>query len=126
MAVEKKNTVFCDIDGTLFKYRKFETYETTKPDLLDGVVEKMTEWKETGHMIILTTARPESMRQHTVLELGINNVEYHKLVMGIARGPRILINDNEEKDVNRAFSINVQRNTPFTDEQEKLFINLTK
>ena len=46
MTVEKKNTVFCDIDGTLFKYRKFETYETSKPDLLNGVVEKMTEWLE--------------------------------------------------------------------------------
>ena len=26
---KKKNTYFCDIDGTIFKYRKFETYTTT-------------------------------------------------------------------------------------------------
>ncbi len=26
--MEKKNTIFYDKDGTLFKYRKFETYET--------------------------------------------------------------------------------------------------
>lgn len=122
----KKTTIFCDIDGTLFFYRKFSTYTTSKAEPIQNNVNKINEAYKNGHHIVLTTARPENMREHTVLELGINNVEYHKLVMGIARGPRILINDNEEKDVNRAFAINVQRNTPFTDEQEDLFINLTK
>ena len=42
--MEKKNTIFCDIDGTLFKYRKFETYETSTPELLDGVKEKLDCW----------------------------------------------------------------------------------
>lgn len=110
MTVEKKNTVFCDIDGTLFKYRKFETYETTKPDLLDGVVEKMTEWKETGHMIILTTARPEYLREHTVMELELYGVPYDRLIMEIERGPRFLINDMDPgKPGERATGINLNR-----------------
>ena len=29
--MEKKNTYFVDIDGTIFKYRKFETYESSLP-----------------------------------------------------------------------------------------------
>ena len=32
--VDKKSTIFCDIDGTIFKYRKFETYETSSVDVL--------------------------------------------------------------------------------------------
>ena len=36
--MEKKNTYFCDIDGTIFKYRKFETYETTKAEGIDSTI----------------------------------------------------------------------------------------
>ena len=32
----KKSTLFCDIDGTLFHYRKFTTYKSTKPDKIVG------------------------------------------------------------------------------------------
>ena len=34
MEDEKKNTYFVDIDGTIFKYRKFETYETSKAEVI--------------------------------------------------------------------------------------------
>ena len=32
--MEKKNTYFVDIDGTIFVYRKFETYETTEAQVI--------------------------------------------------------------------------------------------
>ncbi len=37
--MEKKNTYFCDIDGTIFKYRKFETYETTKAEGIEYTID---------------------------------------------------------------------------------------
>jgi hypothetical protein len=110
--MEKKNTIFCDIDGTLFEYRKFETYESTTPRLLDGVKEKMDEWKATGHMIILTTARPEWLREHTVKELTGHDLPYDRLIMEIERGPRFLINDMDPgKPGVRATGIDLNRNS---------------
>ena len=44
-------------------------------------------------MIILTTARPEYLREHTEKELNQNKLNYDRLIMEIERGPRILIND---------------------------------
>ena len=41
--MKKYNTIFCDIDGTLFKYRKFETYMTSDPEIQPGVKQKLEE-----------------------------------------------------------------------------------
>lgn len=106
----KKNTIFCDIDGTLFKYRKFETYKTSDPELLDGVKDKLVQWCNEGHMIILTTARPEYLREHTEKELALHALPYHRLIMEIERGPRFLINDMDPgKPGERATGINLIR-----------------
>jgi hypothetical protein len=110
--MEKKNTIFCDIDGTLFKYRKFETYETSTPELLDGVKEKLDYWCNNGHMIILTTARPEHLREHTEKELTMYHLPYSRLIMGIERGPRFLINDMDpETPGERATGVNLMRDS---------------
>ena len=89
---EKKKTFFCDIDGTLIVYRKFGDYHKP-PVATPGAVEKITGWRNEGHMIVLTTARPEEMRYSTVMELAELNIPWDRLVMGIERGPRFLIND---------------------------------
>lgn len=91
--VEKKRTIFCDIDGTIFKYRKFETLKTEKAEMTPGALDKLKRWKRDGCMIVFTTARPEEYRNHTVKELLLNDVPWDKLVMGIERGARYLIND---------------------------------
>lgn len=111
--VVKNPTVFCDIDGTIFKYRKFETYESTKPEVLPGVKESMDNWKENGVHIVLTTARPEYLREHTVKELEENGIPYHQLVMGLERGARYLVNDSEDPEVDRAFAFPLKRNAGF-------------
>lgn len=109
--MEKKNTIFCDIDGTLFEYRKFETYMTSEPKVLEGVVDKMKYWKQQGHMLILTTARPEYLREHTVKELNDAGIVYDRLIMEIERGPRFLINDMDPgKPGARATGIDLVRN----------------
>ena len=91
--VKKKRTVFCDIAGTIFKYRKFEEIKSTKAELTPGALEQLKRWKTDGCMIIFTTARPEELRNHTVKELLLNDVPWDKLIMGIERGPRYLVND---------------------------------
>jgi len=108
--MDKKNTYFVDIDGTIFKYRKFETYESSKAEVIPSTLEYLIRVKEEGHMIILTTARPEELRIHTVMELNTNNVPYDRLVMGIERGPRYLINDMDPKiKQERAIALNLIR-----------------
>ena len=111
MGTVKKNTYFVDIDGTLFKYRKFETYETSKAEPIESTVKYLTEAVKEGHMVILTTARPEYLRRHTVKELEENEIPYHRLIMEIERGPRYLINDMDPNNPGeRAIAINVERN----------------
>ena len=108
--VEKKRTIFCDIDGTIFKYRKFETLKTTKPELTPGALEKLKRWKRDGCMIIFTTARPEEYRNHTVKELLLNDIPWDKLIMGIERGPRYLINDMDPANPSiRAIAYSIER-----------------
>lgn len=112
--MEKKSTIFCDIDGTIFKYRKFETYESSQPQTLPNVREQITKWRKDGHMVVLTTARPESLYVHTIKELSNNGIEFDKLVMGIERGPRYVINDMDpNKPGKRAIEINLERDTGF-------------
>lgn len=112
--MEKKKTIFCDIDGTLFKYRKFETYKSSSPELLGEVKEKMDQWNNEGHLVILTTARPEDMREHTEKELSDNFIPYGRLIMGLERGPRFLINDMDPgKPGLRATGVNLDRDVGF-------------
>jgi hypothetical protein len=108
--MQKFNTYFCDIDGTILKYRKFETYESSKAEGIKSTIEYLDKASVEGHMIILTTARPEYLRMHTEIELYENEVPYHRLIMGIERGPRYLINDMDpNKPGERAIAINLER-----------------
>tara|TARA_R110001599_G_scaffold161812_1_gene350545 strand:- start:3888 stop:4226 length:339 start_codon:yes stop_codon:yes gene_type:complete len=108
--MEKKETYFVDVDGTIFKYRKFETYETSKAEVIQSTKKFLEEKAEGGHMIILTTARPEWLREHTIKELKENRIPWSRLEMGIERGPRYLINDMDpNKPGERAISINLIR-----------------
>ena len=76
--MDKKSTIFCDIDGTIFKYRKFETYETSEPEVLPNVKNKISEWRKEGHMVVLTTARPSYLLEHTKKELSMNGIGYDR------------------------------------------------
>ena len=111
MGTVKKETYFVDIDGTIFIYRKFETYESTEAQVIKSTKQFLQKINDGGHMIILTTARPEYLREHTIYELTKNGIPYHRLVMEIERGPRYLINDMDPKNPGeRAIAINLERN----------------
>lgn len=108
--MDKKNTYFVDIDGTIFVYRKFETYETSEVQVIKSSKQFLQQKRDEGHCIVLTTARPTYLRLHTEYELEVNNIPYDHLIMGIGRGPRYLINDMDpNKPGERAIAINLER-----------------
>ena len=112
--MEKKNTIFCDIDGTIFKYRKFETYKTSEAEPILSTIDYLQKQHEEGHMIILTTARPDNLLVHTLKELKSNLVPFDRVIMGLERGPRYLINDMDpEKEGERAIAVNLIRDQGF-------------
>lgn len=117
---QKNCTFFCDIDGTLFHYRQFSEYKTVKPVPVKNIVSEINELYDEGHHIVIVTARPEYLRVHTMKELDEFDIKYHKLVMEIERGPRILINDNEIEKLNRAYAINIERDKGLTKEDKML------
>jgi len=110
-------TIFSDIDGTLIEQVRFEELNPNVVNVLIGVKEKMDEWYELGHYIVLTTARPEYLREVTIQQMETAGIRYHQLVMGIGREERILINNNNggDPDRDRALSVAVKRDAGFND-----------
>ena len=108
-------TIFSDIDGTLVHQVPFESIDPFKSKALPGVVDKMVSWFKSGHHIVLTTARPESLRHDTIQEMDILGIPFHQLVMGIGRAERILINNNSDKNPSqvRAKGVIVEKNGGF-------------
>lgn len=108
----KQKTIFSDIDGTLVHQVQFENIDPFTSKALPGVVETFTRLFKEGHHIVLTTARPESLRDVTIQEMDLLGIPFHQLVMGIGRAERILINNKSLKDPNesRATAIEVEKN----------------
>lgn len=110
-------TIFSDIDGTLIEQVRFEDLDANIVNVLPGVAEKMNEWYEAGHHIVLTTARPWNLELVTKQQMETAGIRYHQIVMGIGREERILINNNSSKDEerNRALSVSIKRDAGFND-----------
>ena len=108
----KYPTCFVDIDGTLIKYRTFDTLQITEPEPIQSVIDLVNKEYDRGAHIVITTARPESLSGFTKEELKILGVKYHQIIFGIGRGTRYLINDRDPKEplVDRAVAINLNRN----------------
>jgi hypothetical protein len=119
--VLKHFTIFCDIDGTIFHYRKFNTYLTSTPTPVHTVISELQRLKAEGHCIVLTSARPENLRDHTIKELNQAKVPYDQIVLGLARGTRFLVNDMEDPTKPRAVGVNIHRDKGFTPDDLKLF-----
>ena len=108
-------TIFSDIDGTLIEQVRFEDLDPNVVNVLPGVAEKMNEWYEAGHHIVLTTARPWNLELVTKQQMETAGIRYHQIVMGIGREERILINNNSkgEPDNHRAMAVPVARDGGF-------------
>jgi len=108
-------TIFSDIDGTLIEQVRFEDLDPNVVNVLPGVKEKMNEWYEAGHHIVLTTARPWHLELITKQQMENAGIRYHQIVMGIGREERILINNNSkgEPENARAMAVAVGRDAGF-------------
>jgi uncharacterized HAD superfamily protein len=108
-------TIFSDIDGTLIEQVRFEDLNPNVVTVLPGVKEKMLEWYDAGHYIVLTTARPEHLREITEIQMNIAGIRFDQLVMGIGREERILINNNSKGEPTkaRAMAVAVGRDAGF-------------
>ena len=83
----KKYTLFVDIDGTLI-------HQTTR-ELLPGTIEKLHEWIEHGHKIILTTATPDDRHAELYSLLYKYQIPFDNFIGNLTPGPRIVINDKK-------------------------------
>lgn len=105
-------TVFCDIDGCIFKHHGDIIEILTSPcELLPGVREVFKQWGCKGYTVILTTGRPESLRDITIKQIRNHGLYYHRLIMNLPRGQRVVINDVKPgRDMDTAACINITRN----------------
>lgn len=110
-------TIFSDIDGTIIEQLRFEDLDPNVAPILPGVKEKFDEWYEIGHYIVLTTARPEELREATIKQMETAGIRYHQLVMGIGREERYLINNSAKltPEISRAIGVPVKRDGGFSD-----------
>ena len=108
-------TIFCDIDGTILKHQGQLSNITIDQELIEGTLDKLNEWFNSNYTIILTTARPESMRPLTIDQMSKYNINYDLLIMGLPTGERIIINDISGQGINRASAINLLRNNGIKD-----------
>lgn len=105
-------TLIIDCDGTLLEHiPDFENIHK-HPNLraLPGAREKMAEWHCNGDYLIIVTARPESLRELTLLQLNNAGIVFNQLIMGVGSGTRVLINDYEEGKPHKAWAFNIVRN----------------
>lgn len=105
-------TVFCDIDGCIFKhYGDMSTILHNKWKLLPGVRNIFAEWCKKGYTIVLITGRPESMRDFTHRQIIEAGLFCHHIIMGLPRGQRVVINDMKSgENIPTAASISIKRN----------------
>lgn len=110
--MNRPKTIFLDIDGTLVEHSGDISQQFTKtPKLLNGTLEKLSEWDRKGYNIILTTGRREGVRDITVKQLAELGIFYDQLIMGLGGGVRVVVNDRKkDKTHDTAIAINLDRN----------------
>ena len=105
--------LFVDIDGTLItnSSHHFPPY-TGSGEPIEDNIDLLAELHEQGRAkIILTTSRPERLRQLTIQELQTKRIPFDQLVMGLPHCQRIVINDFARSNPYPSCSaINIPRN----------------
>ena len=110
-------TVFCDLDGCIFKHHgDIAAILTNTCELLPGAREAFKKWEHKGYTIIITTGRPESLRYLTEQQMKEAGLYYHHLIMNLPRGQRVVINDIKPgRKGKTAACVNIERNKGMTD-----------
>lgn len=120
--MDNRKTLFIDIDGCILKHHNDTVDKILKSghEILPGVLEKFHQWENESVYVVLTTARKESLREHTIAQLTDIGITYDVLLMGCGNGQRFVINDVGPKDsVLKAIGLNVERNKGLGDVELK-------
>lgn len=108
----KPRTIFIDMDGTLVHHHgTYEDMIWAEPIILDGVLEFIEQELAVDSHIIITTARSEMHKKQTEAQLAKLGIKYHRLIMDITAGERVLINDDKPDMEITARAHVVSRNT---------------
>ena len=106
--------LFVDIDGTLItnSSHHFPPY-VGSGEPIENNIDYLAELYEQGRAkIVLTTSRPERLRQITITELQTKGIPYDELVMGLPHCQRVIINDFARSNPYPSCkAINIPRNT---------------
>jgi NDP-sugar pyrophosphorylase family protein/fructosamine-3-kinase len=110
------STLIFDVDGVLLEHDKgfhgkLEKYKYPSKPIIENI-KLLNSFSRKGDTVILMTARPETEKKNLENELLKFGVNYHKLVMGVPGGTRILINDKKPSNENfkTAVAIETRRN----------------
>lgn len=105
-------TIFCDLDGCVFKHHGDITEVFANPyKILPGVMNVFRQWAHKGYKVVITTGRPESMRDFTEQQMREAGLYYHNLIMDLPRGQRVIINDIKPGNKGKtAACVNIERN----------------
>ena len=108
-------TLFCDIDGTLFKNTgQYFTPNWTHDSgvILPSTIKHLQTLRARGRtQIILTTTRPESFAKLTERQLKASGVPFDRICYGLYHCQRVLINDwAKTNPFPSALAVNLQRN----------------
>ena len=107
----QRKTIFCDIDGTIFWHQEKLSYMTIgNGSTTENARLILGDWHDKDYYIILTTSRPESTRTKTESQLLTNGIFYDKLIMGLPRGCRVVINDRKPDGMVTAEAYCIERN----------------
>lgn len=102
-----------DVDGTILPHMGSITSIAAAAGKiltpLPGVLDKINEAKEKGYFILITTARPKSLKKLTKLQLHAARIVYDAIVFGVGRGIRIICNDMTTDGKERAKAYNLVR-----------------
>ena len=105
--------LFIDIDGTLVTNSSvhFPPY-VGSGETLENNVDFLNELHQSGKVkIILTTSRPEKLKQLTLMEMQTKGIPFDHIIMGLPHCQRVIINDFARSNPYPSCkSINIPRN----------------
>lgn len=111
--MRKYGTIFVDLDGTLISSTGgLGTNIWGTGTAIEENIAPLRRLAETGrYQVIITTARPETIRVETLRELRAKKIPCDQLVMGLLHAPRLIINDRGPGAPTMAQSVEVPRDS---------------
>jgi hypothetical protein len=109
--------VFVDYDGTCVKHKgNLQSIILEEDKILPGVLDKFQEWRNQDVYVVITTARPESLRSTTIESINRLGLWFDQIIFGLPTSARYVINDTkpakgENPPLRTAYGVPIERNT---------------